>query len=68
MSWGVGSTTPSGKVCYSPIVMISHVYIYLVCLSLVGNAPVVLVKWKVVDDSGRNVLVIDNCGVLPHCR
>lgn len=34
----------------------------------VGNAAVVLVKWKVVDDNGSTVLIIDNCGVLPNYR
>jgi hypothetical protein len=26
------------------------------------------VKWKVIDDSGNKVLIIDNCGVLPEYR
>lgn len=30
--------------------------------------PVVLVKWKVFNDGGSKVLIIDNCGVLPEYR
>ena len=34
----------------------------------VGNVPVVLVKWKVMDENGSKVLIVENCGVLPEYR
>jgi hypothetical protein len=36
--------------------------------SLVGHAPVFLARWKVISDAGKNMLVIDNCGILEEYR
>ncbi len=40
----------------------------IIALFLEGNLPIFLARWRVINQNGNLVLILDNCGTLPTHR